>query len=84
MASEFVLSNSQTTKETEMVLVAIGIMLIFFQTNDIAIVFNVVREFGWVSKWVCSHDKMNVKTYNTFNDPFRVGTLIFEVGWEIL
>ena len=27
---------------------------------------------------------MNSKTDNAFNDPFRVGTLILEVRWEIL
>ena len=35
-------------------------------------------------KWVCGHDKMNTKADNTFNDTFRVGTLIFKVRWKIL
>ena len=42
------------------------------------------REFGWISKWVCGHDEMNSKTDNTFNDPFSVEVLIFEVEWKIL
>ena len=41
------------------------------------IVLELVREFGWVSEWVCSHDEMCAKTDNTFNDPFSVGALIF-------
>ena len=48
------------------------------------VILNVVREFGWVSKWERSHDKINTKTDNTFNDPFCVRTLIFDVGWKIL
>ena len=36
------------------------------------------------SEWVCSHDKMNTKTDNTFNDPFCVRTLMFEGGMENL
>ena len=39
-------SNSQTTEKTEMVLVAIIIISIFLQSNDVTIVLNVVREFG--------------------------------------
>ena len=27
---------------------------------------------------------MNSKADNAFNDPFRVGTLIFEVRWKVL
>ena len=48
------------------------------------VVFNIVREFGWISKWVCGHDEMNSKADNTFNDPFCVGLLIFKVRWKIL
>ena len=84
MASFTKFSNSQTMEKAEMVLVAIGMTFIVFQTDDVTVILNVVREFGWVSKWVCSHDKMNTKTDNTFNDPFCVRTLIFEVGWKIL
>ena len=77
-------SNCQATKETKIILVSIGMMFIFFQTNDVSVVFNIIREVRGVSKWVCSHDKMNSKTDNAFNDPFRVGTLILEVRWKIL
>ena len=56
MASELVLSNSQTTKETEIVLVSFCGIFIFLQTNNKAVVLNVVREFQRVFKWVCSHD----------------------------
>ena len=72
-------SNGQTTEETEMILVTVCMILIFFQTNDIAIILDIVGKFGWVSKGVCGHDKMNPKTDNAFNDPFGVGTLIFQV-----
>ena len=72
-----VIGFCQTMEKTEMILLAIIIIFIFFQTNDIAIVLNVVWEFGWVSKWVCGHDEMNAKTENTFNDPFCVRALIF-------
>ena len=84
MASTFVLSNSQTTKKTEMVLVTVCMILIFLQSNDIPVVFDIVREFRWISWWVCGHDEMNPKTDNTFNDPFCVGTLIFQVRGESL
>ena len=68
-----------------MVLVSISMMLIFFQSNDVSVVFDVVREFAWISKWICGHDEMNAKTHLvTFNDPFSVGTLIFKVRWKIL
>ena len=83
MAGFFKLSNSKTMKETEMILVAIIIILIFFQTNNKTIILDIVRELGWISKWVCGHDKMNPKTDNSFNDPFGVGTLIFQVRGEI-
>ena len=83
MVGFFKLSNSKTTKETEMVLVAVCMMFIFFQTNNKTIILDIVREFGWVSKGVCGHDKMNPKTDNSFNDPFGVGTLIFQVRGEI-
>ena len=66
-----------------MVLVSISIILIFLQTNDVSVVLDIVREFGWISKWVCGHDKMNTKTDNTFNDPFCVGPLIFKVRLKI-
>ena len=83
MASFTNFSNSQTMEKTEMVFVVIVIMFIFFQTNDMTTVFNVVREFGWISKWVYSHHKINAKTDNAFNDLFGVRTLIFEVRWKI-
>ena len=70
-------------KETEMVLVTIIIMFIFFQTNDISIVFYIIREFWWIPEWVCGHDEMNCKTDNTLNDLFRIGTLVFKMGWKI-
>ena len=71
--------NSKAMKETEMVLVTIIIMFMFFQTNDVLIVFYTIREFGWIPKWVCGHDEMSLKTDNSFNDPFGVGMLIFKV-----
>ena len=76
--------NSQATKEAEMVLVNFCSIFIFFQTNDISVVFNIVRKIRGVSKWVCGHDQMNSKADNAFNDPFCVGTLILEVRWKIL
>ena len=42
--------------------------------------FDIVREFGWISKWVCSHDKMNSKTDNTFNDPFCIRDCSLFIG----
>ena len=39
-------SNGQTTKEAQVVLVAIRIILIFLQTNDIAIVLDIVGKWG--------------------------------------
>ena len=36
-------SNCQATKETKMVLVSIGSIFIFFQTNDVSVVFNIIR-----------------------------------------
>ena len=83
MASEFVLCNDQTTEITDMVLVTVCMIFIFLQSNDILVVFYIVREFGWISKLVCGHDEMNPKTDNTSNDPFCVGTLIFQVRGEI-
>ena len=79
VASEFVLCNGQATKEAEMVLATTRMILIFFQSNDVSVVFNIVREFGWFSKWISGHDEMNAKTYNTFNDLLSVGALIFKV-----
>ena len=48
------------------------------------IVLDIVGQVRGFSKWVCGHDEMNAKTYNTFDDPFSVGALIFEVRWKIL
>ena len=67
-----------------MVLVSIRMMFIFFQTNDVSVVFNIVRKVRAISKWVCGHDQMNSKADNAFNDPICVGTLILEVRWKIL
>ena len=63
-------------KETEMIPVVIIMIFIFFQTNNKMIILDIVGEFGWISKWVCGHDKMNAKTDNMFNDPFGVWMLI--------
>ena len=67
-----------------MVFVAIAVVFMFFQSNDVSVVFDLVGEFGWISEWVSGHDEMDSKTDNTFDDPFSVRTLIFEVGWKIL
>ena len=79
VVSEFELCNGQATKEAEMVVVTFCSVLIFFQSNDVSAVFDVVRELAWFSKWISGHDEMNAKTYNTFNDPLSVGALIFKV-----
>ena len=42
--------NCQATKEAEMVLVAIVMIFILFQTNDVSVVFYVVRKVRGVSK----------------------------------
>ena len=76
-------SNGQTTKEAEMVFVAIAMGLIFLQTNDIAVVLDIIGEFGWLSEWVCSHDEMQTKVHDAFNDPFRVWSLFFQKRGEI-
>ena len=43
VASEFVLSNGKTPEKAEMVLVSICMIFIFFENNDVSIVFDVVR-----------------------------------------
>ena len=83
MVGIFKLSNGQTTEETEMILVHFHSIFIFFQTNDKTIVFDIIGKFGFVSKGVCGDDKMNPKTDNSFNDPFCVGTLIFQLRGKI-
>ena len=70
-------------RKKQMILVHFRSILIFLQTNDKMIVFDIIRKFGWVSKWVSGHNKMNANTDNSFNDPFGVGTLIFQVRREI-
>ena len=77
-------SNCQAMKETKMVVVNFCSIFIFLQTNDVSVVFNIIRKVRGVSKWVCGHDELNSKTDKVFNDPFRVGTLILEVRWKIL
>ena len=65
-------SNRQTTKEAQIVFVAIRIILFFLQTNDIAIVLDIVWKMRWFSEWVCGDNKVDTQVHDAFNDPFRV------------
>ena len=35
-----------------------------------------------VSEWVCSHDEVQTKVHDAFNDPFRVWSLFFQKRGE--
>ena len=84
VVNEFVLSNGKTPEKSRDGPCKFLQYFIFFQSNDVSVVFDVVREFGWISEWVSGHDERYAKTDNTFNDPFSVRALIFKVRWKIL
>ena len=76
-------SNSQTPEKAEMVLVSIRLIFIFFQTKNVSVVYDVVRECWRISWRVCCWKDTYLQIHNPFKYPFGCGMLVSKMSREI-